>query len=114
MLSTRHKLFTDADGVKRLQWMFPTSADSVALLAFAEEENSVLDEVRLHFDGAPSSIPGTVSFVIDGQEYLAIFDYNVRHGEIPASGGVEFNPVDAERYEVVYPNGDRQYLFLLQ
>jgi len=106
-------VFTDTDGSKRWQWVLPTPADRSALVALAEEASG-LDSVVQHFDGAPGTVPGTVSFVINGQEFLAVFDYTVRQGTPPESGGVEFNPVDDARYEVVYPNGDRQYLFLLQ
>ncbi len=105
-------VFTDTDGTKRWQWIWPTPADRAALAALAEEASS-LDSVVLHFDSAPGTVPGTVTFVINGQEYLASFDYTVRQGTPPASGSVEFNPVDNTRYEVVYPNGDRQYLHLL-
>ncbi len=104
-------VFTDTDGSKRWQWILPTPADRAALEALTEEASS-LDKVLLHFDGT-SGIPGTVSFVVNAQEYLAVFDYTVRQGASPESGSVEFNPVDATRYEVVYPNGDRQYLHLL-
>jgi len=106
-------VFTDTDGSKRWQWILPTPADRAALKALAEKANS-LDSIALHFDGAVGTIPGTVTIVINGQEYLASFDYTVRQGTPPASGGVEFTPVDATRFEVVYPNGDRQYLNVFQ
>ena len=61
-------------------------------------------------------MPGTVSFVLNGQEYTAMFDYEVRRSEQTAedSRGIEFRAVDDTRYEVTYPNGDKQYLFLIQ
>ena len=105
-------VFTDTDGTRRWQWMVPAPADRAALLALTEED-SALDKVLLHFDGIPPAVPGMVSFVINGQTYQAVFDYSVRYGTPPLSGGVEFNRVDEKRYEVIYPNGDRQYLFLL-
>jgi len=106
-------VFMGTDGVKRWQFILPTPADRAALLALAEE-NSQLEAVTLHYDNAPGSIPGTVSFMVSGQSYLGLFDYIVREGTIPASGGVEINPVDDKRFEIVYPNGDRQYVFLVQ
>ena len=112
-IHNRHILvFTTDAGEKRWQFILPTPADRSALLALAEED-SELDSITLHFDGAVGSVAGTVSFVINGEGHTGVFDYGVRQGALPESGGVEFNPVDDTRYEIVYPNGDRQYLFLL-
>ncbi len=106
-------VFDDNQGVRRWQLILPTPADREALLTLAETDNRI-DAVQLHFDDNPSTIPGTISFSIDGQSHLALFDYVVRRGALPQSGGIEFNPVDSARFEVTYPNGDRQYLYLIQ
>lgn len=102
-------VFTE-DDVKRWQWIWPAPADREALAVLAENDNS-LGAVTLHYDDAGNPA-GTIGFTLNGQAHLATLDYLVRTGD--PTGATEISQTETGEYEIVYPNGDRQGLILLQ
>ncbi|MFK5984832.1 MAG: hypothetical protein QM479_05355 [Pseudomonadota bacterium] len=99
----------DKEGILYRQYLYPTPADWDSL---KNALNAIGKQVSIDLEGV-------IQVVIGDQHYLALMDYKVVSDEGSASEQLSFNWLEDQNndgihdYEVVFPNGDKQILYLL-
>jgi len=99
----------EENGVLYRQYLCPTPADWGALKT---QLNAIGSDVAINLDGL-------IQATIGDRQYFALMDYKVVSGVYPSSDSLRFILIDdlngdgTKDYEVVYPNGDKQLLYIL-
>ncbi len=97
-------VFTDGNGGKRQQFIYPASADPETLHRFATD---------LSLDSY-----GFARFTLDTRVYQGVVDFTVISGPPPPDGGVktvsipDANGDGIDDLGIIYPNGEQQTLFV--
>ncbi len=99
-------VFIDGEGQIREQLIYPAIAQPDVLQALAEAVNV--------------EAGGLLSFKLGSQTYQSVVDYVVTQGPEPLTGTLQVEPVPATNSDgiadvvLVYPNGERQVLFVIE